>query len=299
MHIMADTIRLVPYTDDSCEFVYGVKKEAYKKYVEECWGAWIEEVQREYFEKFIADVRNNAFIIMDGENKIGFYNGKELDNGSYEIGNICIVPEFRCRGIGSKILKEKLEENKDRDIELQVFKQNPVGKLYKRLGFVPNGETEFHYKMIKRKQMRVAFTMEYKYPVDERSSVELIPYSKEYQDKYKRIYNECYHEMREQLNIEPYDFIQDDTFFSTGMDLVYLLLENDEIIGSVAIKGEEIDDLIVNPKFQGKGYGKQLLLWALEHVNAERVILHVAEWNKRAVKLYTKNGFEIIETIPI
>ena len=66
-----------------------------------------------------------------------------------------------------------------------------------------------------------------------------------------------------------------------------------------AIKGEEIDDLIVNPKFQGKGYGKQLLLWALEHVDTERVILHVAEWNKRAVKLYTKNGFEIIETIPI
>ena len=185
------------------------------------------------------------------------------------------------------------------NIELQVFKQNPVGKLYKRLGFVPNGETEFHYKMIKRKQMRVAFTMEYKYPVDERSSVELIPYSKEYQDKYKRIYNECYHEMREQLNIEPYDFIQDDTFFSTGMDAVYLLLENDEIIGSVAIKGEEIDDLIVNPKFQGKGYGKQMLLWALEHVDTERVILHVAEWNKRAVNLYTKNGFEIIETIPI
>ena len=101
------------------------------------------------------------------------------------------------------------------------------------------------------------------------------------------------------MNIEPYDFIQDDTFFSIGMDFVYLLLENDEIIGSVAIKGEEIDDLIVNPKFQGKGYGKQMLLWALEHVDTERVILHVAEWNKRAVNLYTKNGFEIIETIPI
>jgi len=148
-------------------------------------------------------------------------------------------------------------------------------------------------------KMRVAYKMEYKHPVTERSSIEMVPYSTEFQDRYKRVYNECYHEMREQLNIEPYDYIQDESFFDKGMDFVYLFLKDDEIIGSVALKGEEIDDLIVNPKFQGKGYGKQLLLWALEHVDTERVILHVAEWNKRAVNLYTKNGFEIIETIPI
>ena len=147
--------------------------------------------------------------------------------------------------------------------------------------------------------MNVAFMMEYKYPVDEKSSIEMVPYSTKYQDKYKRVYNECYHEMREQLNIKPYDYIQDDTFFSAGMDFVYLLLDKDEIIGSVTLKGEEIDDLIVNPKFQGRGYGKQLLLWALENINTERIILHVAEWNKRAVNLYKKYGFEIIETLPI
>ncbi len=147
--------------------------------------------------------------------------------------------------------------------------------------------------------MRVAYKMEYKYPVDERSSIELVPYSTEYKNKYKQVYNDCYHEMREKLDKKPYDFIQDDTFFHTGMESVYLLLDNGEIIGSVALKGEEIDDLIVNPRFQGKGYGKQLLLWALEHINTERIILHVAEWNKRALNLYTKNGFEIVETIPI
>jgi hypothetical protein len=54
-------------------------------------------------------------------------------------------------GIGSNILKAKLEENKDKNIEIQYFKQNPVGKLYERLGFTPNGETEFHYRMIKTK----------------------------------------------------------------------------------------------------------------------------------------------------
>ena len=32
-----------------------------------------------------------------------------------------------------KILEEKLEENKDKNIEIHYFKQNPVGALYERL----------------------------------------------------------------------------------------------------------------------------------------------------------------------
>ena len=56
-------------------------------------------------------------------------------------------------------------------------------------------------------KMNVAYMMEYKYPVDEKSSIEMVPYSTKYQDKYKRVYNECYHEMREQLNIKPYDYL--------------------------------------------------------------------------------------------
>ena len=148
---MENDIKLVPYTEDDYDFVYDVKKNAYKKYVEECWGAWIEEDQRKLFEKFISTVKDNTYIIMDGDKKIGFYNGEILENGNYEVGNICIISEYQGKGIGSKILKDILEENKDKDIEIQYFKQNPVGRLYERLGFVSSGETQFHYQMIKVK----------------------------------------------------------------------------------------------------------------------------------------------------
>ena len=144
-------IELIPYTDDNYEFVYEVKKDAYKKYVEECWGSWVEEDQRNFFKQFIDTFKYTILIIMDGDNKIGFYNGELLDNGNYEIGNICIIPEYQGKGIGTKILKEKIDENKDKNIEIQYFKQNPVGKLYERLGFIPSGETKFHYQMIKLK----------------------------------------------------------------------------------------------------------------------------------------------------
>ena len=105
--------------------------------------------------------------------------------------------------------------------------------------------------------MKYAFEMEYVHPVDEKSSVSLVPYSPEYREQYKKIY------------------------------------------GSVTLLDDELDDLIVNPEYQGKGYGKQILLWALENINLDRIVLHVAEWNQRAINLYKKTGFEVTETIEI
>ena len=147
--------------------------------------------------------------------------------------------------------------------------------------------------------MKLAYEMKLKNQVTERAKVSLEPYSSGYQEAYKSMYNACYHEMREALDIKPYDFIQDDSFFNEGMEAVYLLLDEGRLIGSVALKGEELDDLIVAPEAQGQGYGKQILLWALEHMHGEQVLLHVAAWNERAIRLYKKNGFEITETIDI
>lgn len=83
------------------------------------------------------------------------------------------------------------------------------------------------------------------------------------------------------------------------MNDVYLLLDGEDIIGSVALKGNEIDDLIVDKRFQGQGYGKKILIWAIHHIGTEQIELHVAEWNQRAVNLYKKMGFEITEIIVI
>lgn len=147
--------------------------------------------------------------------------------------------------------------------------------------------------------MNYAYEMTFTGPVMEKSDIVLVPYSKEYQEQYKKLYNGCYHGMREALGIKPFDFIQDDSFFAQGMENVYLLIEDGELIGSVALKGNEIDDLLVDIGYQGQGIGKQILLWALGNIGAVRVILHVAKWNQRAVSLYTKCGFEITKTFEI
>lgn len=148
-------IILKKYTDDYYNFVYEVKKNAYKKYVEECWGCWDEEVQKEHFKKFITYYFDSSYIIEVDSVDVGFYNDEELDDGSYEVGNICVIPEYQGKGIGTKVLCDMLEKHKNQDIKIQFFKQNPVGSLYKRLGFIPNGETQFHYQMIKTKEFKL------------------------------------------------------------------------------------------------------------------------------------------------
>ena len=80
---------------------------------------------------------------------------------------------------------------------------------------------------------------------------------------------------------------------------IFLLVSGEEIIGSVACYGSEIDDLIVNKKYQNKGYGKQLLLWGMNHIRQISngpILLHVAKWNEKALKLYEKVGFNITNT---
>ena len=139
--------KLVPYTDDYYQFVYDLKKTVYKKYVEECWGEWNESVQQEIFGRFIDSVKEDTHLIFSQGQAIGFYNGTTPEDGSYEIGNICITPEYQNHGLGTQILRDILDSHKAQDIRIQYFKQNPVRRLYKRLVFEPDGEKDFHYVM--------------------------------------------------------------------------------------------------------------------------------------------------------
>lgn len=142
------------FTVNDYEYVYELKKKAYIDYVIANWGVWDEVAQREYFKKFVEMYKEKMYVITRNNIDIGFYNDDFLDNGNYEIGNICIDEKYRGQGIGTKVLLDILEKYKHMNIELQYFKQNRVGELYKRLGFIENGETKFHYKMIKLKERK-------------------------------------------------------------------------------------------------------------------------------------------------
>ena len=127
-------------------------------------------------------------------------------------------------------------------------------------------------------------------------AVQITPFCEKYYSQYERIYNECFYEMREALDVKPYNFFSDIGQIRDRMANIFMLLHNETIIGSVGCYVTEIDDLIVNKQFQNRGYGKILLLWAIHHIRTytdEPITIHVAEWNQKAIKLYMKNGFVV------
>jgi len=135
------------YKAQDYEFIYNAKKIAYKNYVELNYGKWDEEVQRQMFEKFITQYAKDINIIVINNQNAGFYHYGELPN-KIELGNICILPNFQGKGIGTEIIKNILNNNIDKNIYLRVFKQNPAIMLYKRLGFENLEQQEHHFKMV-------------------------------------------------------------------------------------------------------------------------------------------------------
>lgn len=125
-----------------------------------------------------------------------------------------------------------------------------------------------------------------------------VPFQKKYWNAYMQIYNECFYEMRKDLEIEPYDFYSDYSQIKDKTDNTFLHLRDGIIIGAVSCYGNELDDLIVNKAFQRQGFGQKLLLWGMNHIKErgyDEIILHVAEWNQNAISLYIKTGFHICQ----
>lgn len=126
-----------------------------------------------------------------------------------------------------------------------------------------------------------------------------IPFDKQYMEQYKTGYNAAFRPMREALNIRPYDWYHDSNEILDKSADIFILVEENDLIGSVACYGNEIDDLFVEKGFLHKGYGKQLLIWAMDHIASrgyDELIIHVAEWNQGAVQMYMNEGFRIVNT---
>lgn len=140
----------------------------------------------------------------------------------------------------------------------------------------------------------IAYEMIYNKALKYQNDIICVPFHKEYWHEYMKIYNECFYKMRKALEVEPINFYYDYSQIKDKINDIFLFLQNGVIIGAVSCYENEIDDLIVEQSFQGQGIGQKLLLWGMNHIREqgyEEIILHVAEWNQNAVKLYLKNGF--------
>ena len=95
----------------------------------------------------------------------------------------------------------------------------------------------------------IAYEMKYVKDDIAKNSIECVPYDEKYFQQYMKIYNACFYEMRKALDIKPYNFLSDYKQISEKDKDIFLLASGDEIIGSVACCGSEIDELY-SPKQQ-------------------------------------------------
>ena len=99
-----------------------------------------EELSNKFSRFFVA--------LLNGE--VVGYIGSHNVLGEVYITNVAVFPEYRCNGIGEKLIKRLIEsvENEDADfITLEVRKSNVSAiNLYKKCGFCMVGERKNFYE---------------------------------------------------------------------------------------------------------------------------------------------------------
>jgi putative acetyltransferase len=79
------------------------------------------------------------------------------------------------------------------------------------------------------------------------------------------------------------------------LDSVMLICTRDarqRITGFAGVAAGKVEMLFIAPQNRGQGLGRQLLRYAIEHMNADE--LDVNEQNPQALGFYFKQGFEVI-----
>ena len=95
---------------EEIDFIYNIKK---NNYTEDNKQELNEEIQTKLFARYIKENVKNINIITIKEEKIGFFDGKILEDNTFKIDNIVIIKEYQYREIEEAILNEIMFENKD------------------------------------------------------------------------------------------------------------------------------------------------------------------------------------------
>lgn len=138
-------------TLDDFDFLFKLKKENFKKYVDNIWG-WDDDDQIKRLRIDLEETLEQKNVIIYNDIEVGVFSFYMIEKDICRINEVNILKEYQNLGIGTYILENKLKENSEKNIRtiLQVFKDNPAMNLYKRLGFKVFEETETHYRMEKK-----------------------------------------------------------------------------------------------------------------------------------------------------
>jgi ribosomal protein S18 acetylase RimI-like enzyme len=138
-------IKLRHATKNDYDFVYQVKVDALKEYIQATWG-WDDKQQQDFHHEHF-NHEETEIIQLNGLD-VGFAIIKVCPN-ELRIEEINILKKHQNNGIGTEIIINAQTKAKELKIPvwLQVLKVNPAINLYKRMGFIVISTNETHFQM--------------------------------------------------------------------------------------------------------------------------------------------------------
>lgn len=132
-----------PTVRSDFDFLWRLHLESMREYIEKTFD-WDLDVQRGFIKR-AADAEVGKILIID-DTDAGYWNVIESEE-EVLLHLVVLLPEFRNRGIGTKLITELLNDS-SKPVRLQVLKVNPARELYERLGFRIREDKETYYEMI-------------------------------------------------------------------------------------------------------------------------------------------------------
>ncbi|MGN6711456.1 GNAT family N-acetyltransferase [Anaerocolumna jejuensis] len=244
---------------------------------------------------FITDNSNKIIVYDDNEAGIlGFSTFRiwGTDNNKADIYTY-VVPGSRKKGIGT-LLYHEIMKNVD-DINLEFIST--------RIKLDKNDATSFYTKLGYEKWY-VELVLHYLGSEQPKSSLNFIQYEDKYFEQYAEGLRTSFYELRKSNDFQPYLCCELNEEkrkeFLDNKENLYLLLNNEKLIASVNVDNNgSIGDIFVLPSYQGKGYGKKLMQFAINKAiryGSNCISLSAIDWNTRALNLYQSLGFDIVQT---
>ncbi|AOY00626.1 GNAT family N-acetyltransferase [Jeongeupia sp. USM3] len=136
-----------PVADGEDVWLFEIHRTVFRSHIEQIWG-WDEVWQQGNFASELASSKTSVIRIDTGI--AGYVQVCDEDLRIY-IRNIALLPEFRRKGVGTRLIKALQAAAAARGVPLAlgVFRTNAAARqLYERLGFVNTSETTTHIEMV-------------------------------------------------------------------------------------------------------------------------------------------------------
>ncbi|MFB4166853.1 GNAT family N-acetyltransferase [Virgibacillus sp. JSM 102003] len=234
-------------------------------------------------------IKNSSHLLLYEESGIkGFSYGSIYMNDGESIAQVSVYvePNSRLKGIGSALYREMEELIYEAEPDflctyMRVESENPIG-FAKKMGL---------------KKWWGSPELVYRGGSFPETDLEFVKYEDKFFDQFVKVVQDSYYELHEMNDIKPYLASEDSVkkYKLHKKSNVYLVLENDQIVSSVTIGEGEIENLMVAPSYQGKGYGRKSLQFGMNKMlgeGCEEIYICFVEGNEGAERLYTSLGFK-------